>query len=428
MWWCGCGISAITLMSLFQFVVGFQWLVLIWVFVTGILVGIEIPILMRLLKDVLRFEDIVSRVLSFDYAGALLASIIFPLICLPYLGLTKTAIFFGMLNVVAGLITTLVFRKAVHNFKACLFIGILSMLTLICLFVFADKISTLTEAQQFPGKIIHAESSSYQRIVVTRNAQDYRLFLNGNLQFSSDDEYRYHEALVHPAMLGSKEISSVLILGGGDGLALREVLKYSSVKQVTLVDLDEKITHLFSSHGALKNINQGSLLNSKLKLVHADAFTWLRNTTNKYDCAIIDFPDPSNYAIAKLYTNTFYSLLQNHLNDSAWCVVQCTSPFAARNSFWTIDATIRSTGFNSIPYYNVVPSFGFWGYILASKQSNYKAYRNVPNNLKYFETDNFYLMRQFPKDMLATKEVGVNKLNNQVLVAIFEEEWSKYLQ
>jgi spermidine synthase len=383
---------------------------------------------MRLLKDSLNFEQIVSRVLTFDYIGALLASIIFPLLFIPYLGLAKTSIFFGILNVLTGIFTAVLFKEKLLHYKRQLFSGIICLVFLVSLFAYAETLTSLLESQSFPGKIIHAQSTSYQRIIVTRNEKDIRLFLNGNLQFSSDDEHRYHEALVHPAMQGSKQVKNVLILGGGDGIAMREVLKYPELEHVTLIDLDPSMTKLFKTHPALIEINKHSMLNKKATVINDDAFAWLRKNQNQYDCIIVDFPDPSTYAIAKLYTNTFYTELAKHIDNDGWCVVQCTSPYAAKNSFWTIDTTIRSAGFNTIPYYNMVPSFGMWGYILCSKQNAYTIHRPLPTALKYYTENEFAVMRQFSGDMQPTKKLEVNKLNNQVLVSVFEEEWNKYLQ
>lgn len=377
------GISSLCLMTLFQLSIGFQWILYLFVFATGTLVGIEIPVLMRLLKDSLNFEQIVSRVLSFDYLGALLASIIFPILFIPYLGLAKTSLFFGILNVTTGLFTAFLFKEKLLNFKKHLFSGIAALVFLLGLFVYAETLTSLLESQSFPGKIILAKSTPYQRIIVTRNDKDVRLFLNGNLQFSSEDEYRYHEALVHPAMQASMNLKQVLILGGGDGIAMREVLKYSELEHVTLVDLDPDMTQLFKTHPALVSINKQSLTNQKSSIINDDAFAWLRKNTLKFDCIIVDFPDPSTYAIAKLYTNTFYTELSKHLSDQGWAVIQCTSPYAAKNSFWTIDTTIRSVGLNTIPYYNMVPSFGIWGYILCSKQNTYQLKRELPTQQKF---------------------------------------------
>ncbi|TIX97179.1 MAG: polyamine aminopropyltransferase, partial [Mesorhizobium sp.] len=212
-------------------------------------------------------------------------------------------------------------------------------------------------------------STPYQRIVVTRQQRDIRLFLNSNLQFSSLDEYRYHEALVHPAMSALKAPRKVLIIGGGDGLALREVLKYPAVETVTMVDLDPAMTRLFSSNEMMRQLNGGALSSPKLTLVNADAFLWLREqkpADQRFDAVIIDLPDPSNFSIGKLYSLTFYRQLKSALNDDGIVVIQSTSPLIARKSFWCVDNTLAAAGYQTAAYHLFVPSFGEWGFIIGS--------------------------------------------------------------
>jgi spermidine synthase len=420
------GLSATFLFLLFNYAAGFKLLLYGFVFLTGILVGLEIPLLMRILKDSLDFKNLVSRVFTFDYLGALLASLVFPLLFVPRLGLIRTALFFGILNVITGLLICFLFQQRLVQQKLLKLTGFLSLIILMIFFVYAERIQAYGEQLSFPGKIIHARSTPYQRMVLTRTGSDIRLFLNNNLQFSSADEYRYHEALVHPAMQSSASLKNILILGGGDGLALREVLKYPETEKITLVDLDPAMTNLFSTHPLLTRLNQSSLNNKKVEVVNTDAFIWLQKTTQQFDVVIIDFPDPSNYSLGKLYSLSFYNHLNEKLRPGGWAVVQSTSPFVAKRSYWCVDTTLRTAGFNTIPYYNNVPSFGMWGYILAGKNDTYQVNRNLPAGLQFFDNQQFESMRLFPADMIPKKKPDVNRLNNQVLVGYFEEEWNKY--
>ena len=211
-------------------------------------------------------------------------------------------------------------------------------------------------------KLSMPKSSPYQRIVITRWKDDVRLFLNGHLQFSSRDEYRYHEALVHPGLQSLTRPRRVLVLGGGDGLAVREILKYDSVDTVTLVDLDPEMTRLFSQHQALTRLNQNSLSSPKVKIINADAFLWLEENRDFFDFVVADFPDPTNYSLGKLYTTAFYRLLRRHLSENGVAVIQSTSPLFARRSYWCIVKTLQSVGFQVTPYHTYVPSFGEWGF------------------------------------------------------------------
>ena len=378
------GFSAAILFATFPLAASFRIILYGLVFLTGVLVGLEIPLLMRILKDKVEFKELVSRVFTFDYIGALLASLIFPLLLVPYLGLIRTSLFFGILNVAVGLYLLQKFSGEIRHAGIIRISGIIVLLAQLVAFVMSDSIMSFSESLAFNDHIVYAKSSPYQRIVITKNKRELRLFLNGNLQFSTLDEYRYHEALVHPAMLASHQPEKILVLGGGDGLAVREILKYPSVASITLVDLDAAMTKLFSTQNILTNINQSSLNNKKVKVINGDAFVWLRNNQQVFDCIIIDFPDPSNFSIGKLYSTTFYQLVKHALSPSGYTVIQSTSPFVAPKSFWCVNETLKSVGFNTIPYHNYVPSFGEWGYVMATQETLFILPEVFPSHLKYF--------------------------------------------
>jgi len=360
------GFSAPVLFVLFPVAASFKLVLYAFVMLTGILVGLEIPLLMLILKDKVEFKDLVSRVFTFDYIGALLASLIFPVVLVPYLGLMRTSLFFGILNIAVGLYLLYKFKQEVKQVKTIQWVAILLLLIEVAVFALSNILMSWSESLAYNDHIVYTTSTPYQRIVITKNKRDLRLYLNNNLQFSSADEYRYHEALVHPAMTASGHPKNILVLGGGDGLAVREILKYPSVQTVTLVDLDPAMTKLFSTQEILVNQNKHSLTNSKVKVYNADAFVWLKSNTQQFDCAIIDFPDPSNFAIGKLYTTAFYNLLHKALTPQAFAVIQSTSPFAAPKSFWCVSETLKQAGFVPTAYHNYVPSFGEWGYMLAA--------------------------------------------------------------
>jgi spermidine synthase len=421
------GFSSAVLFLVFPVASGFQIILYALVCITGILVGLEIPLLMRILQNKVEFKELVSRVFTFDYIGALLASLIFPLLLVPHLGIIRTSLFFGILNIGVGWYLAHFFTKEIKNAALLKLASIVLLLAELVAFVFSEKIMNYSETMAYNDHVVYSTSSNYQRIVLTRNKREMRLFLNGNLQFSSADEYRYHEALVHPAMAAVKNHEKVLVLGGGDGLAVREILKYPDVKQITLVDLDPAMTKLFTTQPVLKQLNHSSLLDKKVKIENKDAFVYLRNNDATYDVIIIDFPDPSNFSIGKLYSTTFYQLLHKAVNNDGVIVIQSTSPYVAPRSFWCIDQTLQYSGFFTRPYHNYVPSFGEWGYIMASKQNLTTASSNFPLGLKYLNENVLTQLFVFPEDMKTKKELLPNKLNNQVLVHYFEEEWDKYL-
>ncbi len=416
----------------------FRFLLYGMVLLVGTLVGLEIPLVMRILKRNVALKDLVSQVLTFDYLGALAVSVAFPLVLVPQLGLIRTGLLFGLMNAAIALWALWLFRHELRRFAAHALACGLTLVALLAGFAGAGQITSLAEDKFYQDRIVFTATSPYQRIVVTNSGSNgggggkagHRLFLNGNLQFAERDEYRYHEALVHPAMAGYTSAGGapkkVAILGGGDGMAVREVLKYPGVQAITLVELDPNMTQLFSTHDTLVRLNGGALQSPKLKIINTDAFKWLEETTETFDVVIVDFPDPTNFSIGKLYTNAFYALLDQRLSASGYAVIQTTSPLVARQSFWTVVQTIESVGLTATPYHTNVPSFGEWGFVIASRRP-WRVPTQLPEGLRYLDLKTLPLLFDFPLDM-ARVPAEVNRLSNQVLVTTYEAEWGRVLR
>jgi len=215
----------------------------------------------------------------------------------------------------------------------------------------------------------------------------------------------------------------VLVLGGGDGMATREVLRHPAVEEVVLVELDPHMTQLFSTQPLLRQLNADALRSPKVKVVNADAFGWLDAHDDTFDVIVVDFPDPTNFAIGKLYTASFYRLVDQHLRAGGYAVVQTTSPLIARRSFWTVATTIESVGLQVVPYHAHVPSFGEWGFLLASRRP-FRMPTALPPGLRFIDLAGLPALFEFPPDM-ARVPAEVNRLSNQVLVQTFEDEWGK---
>lgn len=394
------------------------------VFATGTLVGLEIPLLLRLLRRSVAFKDLVAQVLTFDYLGALAASLLFPLVFVPRLGLFRTSLFFGLLNIAVAAATIRIFRREIGP-PAGLYAkaGLVAAL-LAGAYASADRLSEMAEEQQYADEVLFAKSSPYQRVVLTRNKAGFQLFLNGHLQFSSVDEYRYHEALVHPAFGLVPGARRVAVLGGGDGLAVREVLRHPSVAEVTLVDLDPMVTRLARDNPLFVDLNGGSLRSPKVSVVNDDAMKWLEAGTDLYDLVFVDFPDPNSFAVGKLYTKRFYTLLRRRLDPAGAFAVQSTSPLFARKSFWIIDRTIAASGFATRPYHVAVPSFGEWGFVLAAPRPFEPPTRLIAG-LRFLSEETLPALFSFGPDM-APWEAPVNRLHDQVLVRTYESEWRKF--
>mgnify|MGYP001392220426 CR=1 FL=1 len=405
----------------------FRLLLYTLVFVVGVLVGLEIPLVMRILKRNVALKDLVSQVLTFDYLGALAVSLAFPLVLVPHLGLIRTGLLFGLMNATVALWALWLFRHELRRFSAHALACVLTLAVLLAGFAAAGTITTLTEDKFYTDHIVFTAASPYQRIVVTNAPGEgragHRLFLNGNLQFAERDEYRYHEALVHPVMAAHGAPRKVAVLGGGDGMAVREILKYPGVESVTLVELDPAMTTLFTQNPTLAGLNGRSLSSPKVKVINTDAFKWLEDTRDSFDVIVVDFPDPTNFNIGKLYTNSFYALLDQRLSSSGYAVIQTTSPLVARQSFWTVVQTIESVGLRTAPYHANVPSFGEWGFVVASRRP-YRLPTKLPDGLRFLNLNSLPLLFDFPQDM-ARVPAEVNRLSNQVLVHAYEAEWGR---
>jgi len=416
------GFSSTLLFLAFAYTPGFRLLLYIVVFVVGVLVGLEIPLLMRILKARFQFRDLVAHVLTFDYLGALGASLLFPILLVPKLGLVRSALLFGILNAAVALWSTFLFRDQLARKTSLRVASVLVLIALGAGMVGAERVIAAADENLYADEVILARDTRYQRIVLTKWKDDVRLFLSSHLQFSSQDEYRYHEALVHPGLAAIAGARRVLVLGGGDGLATREALRYANVERVTLVDLDPEMTKLFSTHPYLVKLNGGSLTSPRIRIINQDAFVWLDSNRELFDFVILDFPDPTNYSLGKLYTTAFYRLLKKHLSEQGMAVVQSTSPLFARQSYWCIVETLKQAGFRTYPYHVYVPSFGEWGFVLAAVHS-YEPPSRVPGGLRFLAARDLPQLFEFPLDMQPV-DAEPNRLNNQVLVRYYEREWS----
>jgi spermidine synthase len=418
------GFSSTLLFLAFAYTESFRLALYLIVGLIGILVGLEIPLLMRILRDRFDFKDVVANVLTFDYLGALGASLVFPLVLVPRLGLVRSALLFGMVNALVALWSTWLFRDRLGARRwlqaAC--VVVLAMLS--AGMWGAARITATAEESLYADEVIFSRDTRYQRIVLTAWKDDLRLFLNGHLQFSSRDEYRYHEALVHPGLSALPGARRVLVLGGGDGLAVREVLRHP-VREIVLVDLDAEMTGLFRTHSRLAALNGGSLSDRRVRIVNTDAFVWLdEHPAELFDFIVVDFPDPSNYAVGKLYTVAFYQLLAKHLSRDGLAVVQSTSPLFARQSYWSIVKTLETAGLRTNPYHLYVPSFGEWGFVLAGRGAPYVMPTTLPSGLRYLTLRELPQLFSFAADMQPVP-AEANRLNDQALVRYYEQEWSR---
>ena len=417
------GFSSSVLFLAFAYTQGFRLILYLVVVAIGILVGLEIPLLIRILKDRFLLRDAVAHVLTVDYLGALAASLIFPIVLVPQLGLVRSALLFGLINAAVALWATFLFADQLAVRGALRAACVVVLVALGAGMFGAKRIVSAADDNLYADEVIFAKDTRYQRIVLTEWKDDLRLFLNSHLQFSSRDEYRYHEALVHPGLASLPQAHRVLVLGGGDGLAIREILKYPNVQTITQVELDPEMTRLFSTNPMLTRLNQNSLNSPQVHVINADAFPWLDQHDDQFDFAVVDFPDPTNYSLGKLYTTAFYRLLAKHLTEEGLAVVQSTSPLFARESYWCIAESLKQAGLRTYPYHVYVPAFGEWGFVLAGV-APYRQPAQLPPGLRFLSLRNLPEMFEFPNDMLPVP-VEPNRLNDQVLVRYYERDWGE---
>lgn len=365
------GASVLLLYIAYAFTDQYSYFSFLLTMLIGILIGLEIPLLTRIMDNYFVLKKNLSNVLSVDYVGALIATLIFPFLLLPLLGTFRSALFFGLINMCIGYMVLWRFRYLLQR-SQCHFLYFLStviVILLIAAFWFGSTLIGLWNNAVYQDRVVYFKESPYQKIAVTKDKKDIRLYLNGNLQFSSIDEYRYHESLIHIPMAAT-QAKKVLLLGAGDGLAVRELLKYPELEEITLVDLDPAVVTLARSNHYIKEINQGSLESEKLHIIHQDAFQYLSHSNTLFDLIVADLPDPNNVSLARLYSKEFYQLVLQRLSPDGVMVTQATSPYYATQAFWNIEASIKAAGFPfSYPYHVQVPSFGEWGFIMATQQA-----------------------------------------------------------
>jgi spermidine synthase len=426
------GCSALLLFSAFALAGTYVPLLVLVCLVVGTLAGLEIPLLVRILRDQASLRAALSNVLAVDYIGALAASLLFPLLLVPRLGLVRTGFLFGLLNVAVALVGLHFFRRQIRSAGALRLAALVAAAGLVLGLVTAGRTTSLLEDVLYDDEVIYATSTPYQRLVITRWRGDLRLFIDGNIQFSSVDEFRYHEALVHPAMGLVRAPRNVLLLGAGDGLAAREILKHPGVQRVDLVDLDPEMTRIFSSIPLLTKLNAGALSDRRVKIFNEDALKFLERVDRRYDVVIIDLPDPNNESLGKLYTRSFYRLVAKHLAPTGVLVTQATSPFYARDAFWCIANTLAATELSSgggrlrvLPYRASVPSFGEWGFVLASLAPLSQERITLKVKTRFLTPQVLPGLFVFPKD-IGPRKTPINRLDDQVLVRLYERGYGRY--
>ncbi|MFJ4785647.1 polyamine aminopropyltransferase [Streptomyces sp. NPDC088794] len=358
------GCSAMALYAVFAWTGGWgglwasgpRWLLVAFSLAIGLLIGAEVPLLMELIQRVRRQDagGAVADLFAADYVGALVGGLAFPFLLLPLLGQLTGVLITGTVNAVAGcaLVLGLFRRDLTRRARWLLVIANVAVLGLLAsAAVLVDDFERAAREAVYGEGVRVAVQTGTQEVVLTggTHGRPLDLFLDGRLRVSGRDERRYHEALVHPAMNGPH--ARVLILGGGDGLAAREVLEHPGVRRVDIVELDAGVVRLARTDPALARLNDHVYADPRVHETTQDAFRWLRAAPpGTFDVVICDLPDPGITASTKLYSQEFYGLARRAMADGGRLVVHA-GPVASRpRVFWTVDATVRSAGLRTVPY------------------------------------------------------------------------------
>ncbi len=380
--------------------------------ILGTLAGMEVPLLTRMLERDEGLRGAIAQVLALDYVGALVGSLLFPLVLLPIVGLLPAAAIIGSFPAVMVVVIGRSFPKRRQAIQwGAVMTGLLWGAA-----VWVTPISHRLEDNLYSAPIVQRIQSTYQRIVLTRQANDLRLYLDGDLQFSTLDEYRYHEPLVHPAMAAARSPRRVLLLGAGDGLALREILKWPQVESVTLIELDPAMIELGKRYPVLQAANANALEHEKVEVIIGDAFSLMGNMTDTFDVVIADFPDPDQEGLAKLYSKGFYHRVRDRLAPGGVFVTQASSPFFAPKVMACIVQTLGAEDFKTYPFVSTVPSFGVWGFVLAAQESLDLNHREMPGETQYLTPQLLPKLFDLPADIVL-EDVEINRLTRPVILS-----------
>ena len=432
-----CTFSAMFCFWISAYTINFGLVVYAVACMIGFMTGLEIPLITRINQSYESLRENISSVMEYDYYGGLLGGALFAFVLLPFLGLTYTPVLIGSLNLLVASLILWYFpdrlmRPRILNiqFAALFLVSVLA-------FVVAKPIVLYGEQHKYKDKIVYQEQTRYQKIVVTQWKEDYWLFINGSTQFSTYDEERYHEPLVHPLMGLIKERKDILLLGGGDGLAAREILKYPDVENLTLVDLDPAMTRLARQDTIFLSINQGSLNDPRVRVVNQDAYQFIKNSGDLYDAVIIDLPDPKSVSLSLLYSLGFYKMVEKHLKPFGSMVTQSTSPLYSPEAFLCIKKTMEAAGFSTVPYQNSVPSMGQWGWVIGVRHEAMPAQRLKQELLtlefadietRFFNRDAMISMAHFGKGLFE-KEAQIEpntQFDHNILKYYRQGNWDVY--
>ncbi|MCK8119507.1 polyamine aminopropyltransferase [Pseudoalteromonas sp. 2CM37A] len=418
--------------------------------VLGLFIGMEIPLIARIRQHVYgRFlENNAGTIYGADYIGAGIGAAIWVSIMLA-MPIMQAAAWTALFNILAGLAFLWRYHAHVRFAKALLVCHIVLLALFGFILVMGSSWMNSLSNVLYKDKVIYSQATKYQHVVLTERLSKNQpapitdLYLNGRLQFSSIDEQIYHSMLVYPAMLASNRHDSVLIIGGGDGLALRDVLKWA-VNDVTLIDLDAQLLNLFghkdgdftapeSISKRLLALNKQSMLDPRANIIVGDAFLEVERLLDQgkqFDTILIDLPDPNHPDLNKMYSDYFYNHVRQLLAPDGAMAVQSTSPYHAKKAFLSIAKTVKAAGFDYVEQYQQnIPSFGQWGWTIATKMGQpasgrIKNISAMPVPSRWVSKEYLLASFVFPNQYFEqVKSIEVNRLGSGQLYDYYRNAW-----
>ncbi|MEH0156571.1 polyamine aminopropyltransferase [Limibacter armeniacum] len=406
--------------------------------IIGLLIGLEIPLVTRLNEEFETLRVNISAVMEQDYFGSLLGGLFFAFVGLPYLGLTYTPFVLGGVNFLVAILLFFRLKDIVSprysiRLKGA---GVFVFALIVIGGVFAKSLINYGEQKRYKDKVVLQKQTAYQRLVVTQWKDFHWFYINGNQQLSSFDEWMYHEPMAHSVMKLHKNPQNILILGGGDGCLAREILKYPSVKSITLVDLDPVVTELGKTHSIFTDMNKNSLNDPRVKIINTDAFNYMEDTNEFFDVMMVDFPDPKSIELGRLFSFEMYKQCYKHLRPNGVMIIQAGSPYYATKAFMCIDKTLSAAGFNTIKLHNQVLTLGEWGWVLGAKSIPKEDLKPALQNMtfediptRWLDHDAMSLITSFGKPLIEvdSTEIEVNTIHNPVLPRYYRKgNWDLY--
>lgn len=398
--------------------------------IIGVLIGMEIPLVARINDEYEELRENIANVMALDYFGSLVGGIFFSFVGLRYLGMTYTPFVFGSVNLIVAITLILKFRKLVHpkNLKYIISIGVVVVVSFFTLLATAKKFEYYSEKTRYKENIIFAQKTKQHKVVITEYRDQYMYFLDRNLSVCTRDEHMYYEPFVHPVMQMYGTPTRVLVIGGSNGFAVREILKYASVKEIVVVNDDMELLQLGRTNEIYKKYNKGALSDPKVNLVEASAFNYLDTEKKAFDIIIADVQDPNNEKNSQLFTFDFYKKCKEKLSSGGFIITQALNPLVSFKANTCIQKTLHASGFNTLSIHNHVLSLGEMGFVIGSISQTEKEIKQKIETLKYkvktkWLTDDIGgMLTSFGKLKFDKTEILINYNRNHILVTYFKNK------